>query len=279
MATGVKSATYDYNAFGETIQSDGVASVANHFRFSTKYTDDETGLLYYGYRFYQPSTGRWPSRDPIEERGGKNLYAFIKNNPIAHFDALGLYIWNYVAPTLNVRTTLFPGSHKRSLGLTTTPESIKVSCDKTSGIYTINWDVAGYEVLSESVITANAITIWDAGTDLSMLDALAVQSKASEGEAEHLADYDLWRVDVAQKLITKAEKNLCHCSQEDALKAALTDSLKATSDETEMFFDKKHRHSIDPDGRRERGYSQDMFVAHNKIITDLYDKFEASILP
>ena len=62
MATGTKSATYDYNAFGETIQSDGVASVANHFRFSTKYTDDETGLYYYGYRYYAPSTGRCQSK-------------------------------------------------------------------------------------------------------------------------------------------------------------------------------------------------------------------------
>jgi hypothetical protein len=40
---------------------------------------------------YDPSTGRWANRDPKEERGGKNLYAFVKNNPIAYFDVLGLY--------------------------------------------------------------------------------------------------------------------------------------------------------------------------------------------
>ena len=90
MATGTKSATYDYNAFGETIQSDGVASVANHFRFSTKYQDDETGLNYYGYRFYDPRSGRFLGRDPIQENGGINLYAFVANNGISHFDPLGL---------------------------------------------------------------------------------------------------------------------------------------------------------------------------------------------
>ena len=90
MATGTKSATYDYNAFGETIQSDGVASVANHFRFSTKYTDDETGLNYYGYRYYTPSTGRWLSRDPIEEQGGRNICGFVNNNPLSRIDAVGL---------------------------------------------------------------------------------------------------------------------------------------------------------------------------------------------
>lgn len=90
MATGIKSATYDYNAFGETIQSDGVASAVNHFRFSTKYQDDETGLYYYGFRYYQPTTGRWLNTDPIQESGGLNLYAMVLNNPTNYYDLFGL---------------------------------------------------------------------------------------------------------------------------------------------------------------------------------------------
>ncbi len=39
---------------------------------------------------YDPVTGRWPSRDPIEERGGVNLYAFVWNEPIHWVDLLGL---------------------------------------------------------------------------------------------------------------------------------------------------------------------------------------------
>jgi RHS repeat-associated protein len=61
----------------------------NPFRFSTKYQDDETDLLYYGYRYYNASTGRWLSRDPIEEKGGLNLYGFVGNNPISFFDLDG----------------------------------------------------------------------------------------------------------------------------------------------------------------------------------------------
>jgi hypothetical protein len=45
---------------------------------------------YYGFRYYDPVTGRWPSRDPIEERGGLNLYGMVGNNPIHWFDYLGL---------------------------------------------------------------------------------------------------------------------------------------------------------------------------------------------
>jgi hypothetical protein len=40
--------------------------------------------------FYNPTTGRWLNRDPIEERGGKNLDAFVRNNPTGAIDKLGL---------------------------------------------------------------------------------------------------------------------------------------------------------------------------------------------
>lgn len=56
---------------------------------STKYWDGETGLYYYGYRYYSSELGRWLSRDPLGERGGYNLYAFTYNNPINFFDLLG----------------------------------------------------------------------------------------------------------------------------------------------------------------------------------------------
>jgi RHS repeat-associated protein len=62
---------------------------ANPFRWSTKYCDEETGLVYYGHRFYNPTLGRWLNRDPKQEEGGVNLYAFCGNNPINGFDALG----------------------------------------------------------------------------------------------------------------------------------------------------------------------------------------------
>jgi RHS repeat-associated protein len=62
---------------------------ANPFRFSTKYQDDETDLLYYGRRYYTASTGRWISRDPIDEKGSLNLFASFRNDPANRYDALG----------------------------------------------------------------------------------------------------------------------------------------------------------------------------------------------
>jgi RHS repeat-associated protein len=89
-ADGSVSARYEYGPFGELIRASGPLAFLNPFRFSTKYQDDETGFLYYGYRYYDPSLGRWLSRDPIEERGGINVYGFVDNDPLSWFDGLGL---------------------------------------------------------------------------------------------------------------------------------------------------------------------------------------------
>ena len=48
-----------------------------------------SGVTVYGYRYYDPETGRWLSRDPIEERGGLNLYEFVGNAPVNDSDYLG----------------------------------------------------------------------------------------------------------------------------------------------------------------------------------------------
>ena len=85
-----RAAHYEYDPFGNTIRSTGTYATANPFRFSTKYFDPETTLYYYGFRYYDPATGRWLSRDPIGERGGLNLYGFVGNDPVNAWDYLGL---------------------------------------------------------------------------------------------------------------------------------------------------------------------------------------------
>lgn len=42
-----------------------------------------------GHAFYNASAGRWLSRDPIEEKGGLNLYAFVCNRPVNDLDPFG----------------------------------------------------------------------------------------------------------------------------------------------------------------------------------------------
>lgn len=82
-------ATYTYDPFGVVMNMTGTFD--QPYQFSTKEYDPETGLLYYGYRFYAPVLGRWITRDPIGELGGINLYGFVGNNPVNHEDPFGLY--------------------------------------------------------------------------------------------------------------------------------------------------------------------------------------------
>ena len=71
-ATNVLAA-YEYGPFGGVSTMSGTEATNNFLRFSTKYWDTETGLGYWGFRFYSPELGRWLSRDPIGEEGGLNL--------------------------------------------------------------------------------------------------------------------------------------------------------------------------------------------------------------
>ena len=89
-ANGNTVAQYTYDAFGNTISQSGPLAGFFRHRFSTKYCDSETGLYYYGYRFYHPILMRWLNRDPLEEEGGLNLYAFCDNDVIHSYDLLGL---------------------------------------------------------------------------------------------------------------------------------------------------------------------------------------------
>ncbi|MEO5913694.1 MAG: RHS repeat-associated core domain-containing protein [Luteolibacter sp.] len=78
----------EYDAFGNTLVSEGAAPCS--FGFSTKIQDGETGSYYYGYRYYETQNGRWLSSDPIEEKGGMNMYCFAGNNGVNSYDVLGM---------------------------------------------------------------------------------------------------------------------------------------------------------------------------------------------
>lgn len=94
---GQTVARYDYDAFGSRITNTApeLGEDVCPFGFSTKLTDGETGLVYYGYRYYSPEMGRWVSRDPIGERGGINLYGMVGNDAVNKLDRLGNAPVNY----------------------------------------------------------------------------------------------------------------------------------------------------------------------------------------
>jgi RHS repeat-associated protein len=73
------------NFFGQEAQSRRTNRLpAQQPRRENGHVYDKTasGMFYYGYRYYDPPTGRWLNRDPIEESGGLNLYGFVGNDAV-----------------------------------------------------------------------------------------------------------------------------------------------------------------------------------------------------
>lgn len=133
-ATSLPAATYDYGPFGEPIRQSGEYAMLNPFRFSTKYTDDETGLLDYGLRYYDPATGRWRSRDPIRENGGTNMYGFVGNMPTSKIDFIGMIGFDSFKKTID---TVCQGQEKKVQHWTVWNDQVRASYDSASDKYLI----------------------------------------------------------------------------------------------------------------------------------------------
>ena len=82
-----------YDGFGKEVYSGMFASDCSKFRFSTKMKESRLELSYFGYRYYFSNVGGWITRDPVGEKGGVNLYGFIRNQ-FTKIDYLGLWIWS-----------------------------------------------------------------------------------------------------------------------------------------------------------------------------------------
>lgn len=76
---------YDQSAFGE----ESSVTYINPWRFSSKRHIED--LVFFGKRFYSPALKRFISPDPLGYSQGLNLYAYVLNSPLNHFDLLGLH--------------------------------------------------------------------------------------------------------------------------------------------------------------------------------------------
>jgi RHS repeat-associated protein len=82
-------------------------------RFQGQYHDEETGLYYNRWRYYDPLQGRYITQDPIGLEGGFNLYAYVGGDPLNYIDPLGLWVDGTYNRTTGVLTL-----HDRERGTT-----------------------------------------------------------------------------------------------------------------------------------------------------------------
>ena len=87
--------SYTYDVYGQTVKSSSVET-GNPFGFSARELDDDD-LYYYRARYYDPTTGRFLSEDPLGFVAGDfNLYRYVLNNPLNHIDPYGYGFWGFV---------------------------------------------------------------------------------------------------------------------------------------------------------------------------------------
>jgi RHS repeat-associated protein len=78
-----------YDPFGDA-SVDVASTAALNVRFPGQYFDQETGLHYNYFRYYDPDTGRYITSDPIGLDGGLNTYIYVNANPLRFTDPRGL---------------------------------------------------------------------------------------------------------------------------------------------------------------------------------------------
>ncbi len=91
-----------YGPFGEILKV--VGRVDCPIRLQGQYHDEETGLYYNRFRFYDPAIGRFISQDPVRLAGGDNLYAFAPN------------VWNWIDPFGLASNSIFRGDDQYAGG-------------------------------------------------------------------------------------------------------------------------------------------------------------------
>ncbi len=87
---------YKYDTFGQESQRGELSPWGYH----SKRIDRETGLIYFGRRYYSPEIGKWISLDPKGIGDSTNLYLFNQNSPLTFFDLYGLESQSYL-PSLD----------------------------------------------------------------------------------------------------------------------------------------------------------------------------------
>jgi len=93
LTTGAKqklAARCRYGPWRNTMTQAEKSGVDNPYRYSTKEWDENSGLYYFGFRYYSPEIGRWTQRDPAGTADGLNLYVYTGGDPVGALDPWGI---------------------------------------------------------------------------------------------------------------------------------------------------------------------------------------------
>jgi len=205
---------YGYDAFGlsRVMTAAFNPRASSNYDWETRYGayrwDAETGFYQVRFRYLHPTLGRWLSRDPIGERGGIHLYAYVRNTSTNRIDIYGL-LDSYIEIHFDVRPANFlPGAAAQ----------IEYKIDDVNGkkIILEEWkqctDAKGRQgLMLDTYIFSHVIINFKIGTDPSSI----VRGSSGRTIADHESAHAQYYTDALQRYSDLADtfKGKCICDK------------------------------------------------------------------
>ncbi len=149
-ANGVKKEIAEYLPFGGFSRHDkyGSSSEVAWFYFTGKKLDDETGLYFYGARYYDPSLARFITADTIVQAASNpqtlNRYTYCNNNPVNLIDPTG-HFWGFIFAV--VRAIIAAAIEHPYVFAAAVNATVNVAANAFAGNIHNYWDVAKYSTI------------------------------------------------------------------------------------------------------------------------------------
>ncbi|NLZ74272.1 MAG: hypothetical protein GX905_10770 [Bacteroidales bacterium] len=153
----------EYVPFGEVFIEEHNNKWNTPYLFNAKELDEETGLYYYGARYYDPRVSIWLSTDPLQEKYPNiSSYAYTAYNPVKYIDPNGEDI-------------VIAEKNNSSITIATDLIDVNINAGSLLGDFGGNYNLAGTDIL---IATLDIVGIFD---PTGIADIAAASLEASEG--------------------------------------------------------------------------------------------------
>ncbi len=198
-----------YDGFGNII-SETNSAYRGSYAWTGRMFDVETDLQYNRARWYDPTTGRWQSQDPLGfDAGDSNLFRYVENAPTKNTDPSGLLIWILNMPVFTVSQTITnwpPGTTNSierpasSLGSTV----YRITCAfAVSSPWTICHSIGNWKLLGQITLTSWAQVYLNAE-----YSSPAQRAWVLRAENDHIDDFEAWAEGPGKQAATQEESIL-----------------------------------------------------------------------